>query len=486
MRLLPWFDKKRSRREWEAGLTWFRVRYLDANGLARCIRLLSSAHVCGRVAIYYVPHAAVSRLYVGVPTDRNELLQRMSADLNFSITVSPDVQPPPISLLAPAEQLPWDRPFYTHIVEGHLFIDGSEDEKNAEQGSYLPLATKRKEAPTEWRLLQPPAAGLSLKPSWNGHRAQVEFSASNAGAPGWPLGRSQDGVPIYAGGSVNVYGGAGTAAGWLARLVEHLLHDKPHGLIVIDGKGDLVPVLKRKAVVTRLLGKQLTHVDVDGAVVAGGFNPLAPGESDAETLQRWQRWFSNMSVHQEGLQLLARAVADGVTDITSLQRWLQQPSQQYYAVGVSSLQSALRRLQADPVLREWLSWPTNIFTGLPEGVLLLACRRAGWGREQLLAAAALAALSFPEARLVLHGFPWSASGFTAADFEDIKQLVASNGPCMQECTVVLTRSGPQTAQKLARRFLGDDVLAEENLQILEEGSGIVVHGGQGIPVQWQP
>ena len=55
----------------------------------------------------------------------------------------------------------------------------------------------------------------------------------------------------------------------------------------------LVPRLKRKAAVTRLLGEQLAYVDMDGTSLANGFNPLAavPGETEEALLQRWQRWF---------------------------------------------------------------------------------------------------------------------------------------------------------------------------------------------------
>lgn len=474
-----------ARERWEAAVVWFRLRYLDDAGPERCIRLLSLPQACGRVALYHLPDEAISRLYIGVPIEQIELLQRMSADLNFSITAAPDLQTPPSSPLAPVDQLPWDRAFYAHVVEGYVFVTAGEE--GATPGSYLPVAPKGKKAPGERFLLQPPPVGLSMKPSWNGRHAPAERPATTASASGWPIGQSRDGTSMFAGDRVNLYGSGDAVAGWLARLVEHLLREKPRGLIVLDGKGDLVPALKRKAAVTRLLGKELTYVDIDGATVAGGLNPLAPvpGESEAETLQRWQRWFGDMGVHQDGLQLLSQGMTDGVNDVTSLQRWLQQPAQQHFAAAVSSLQAALRKLQADPTLREWLSWPTNVFAALPEGALFLTCQDAGWGRQQLLVAVGLAAAALAETRLVLHGFPWAASGTAAADVAKERQVLVSNGPLLRRSTIVLTHAGPDAASKLARRFLSNDTLGEENLQLLREGEGMLVHRQASTFTSWR-
>ena len=99
-----------------------------------------------------------------------------------------------------------------------------------------------------------------------------------------------------------------SVAAWLRRLIAHLLATEPAGLIVIDGAGDLVPVLKRQELVTRRLGRGLTYVDIDSMAV-GASSPLAPlgGETANATLQRWQHWFAHMDVHPVGLALLAGA-----------------------------------------------------------------------------------------------------------------------------------------------------------------------------------
>lgn len=476
-------NDRHAREAWEAGLSWFRLRYLDSRGLRRALRLLSSARPCGRVALYYLPDDNVSRLYIGVPAAQVAVLQRMSADLQFMIQRSGAWQPLPIMPLTAAERLPWERPFYAHLVEGRLFLARDADTQG--EGAYLPPAPRGTAAPAVGRFPQPAPAGLSLEASWNGQRAPAELRRSD-GRTGWPLGRSCDGVSLVAGPVVNVYGSDNSPAGWLAHLVEYLLREESSGLIVLDGKGDLVPTLKRKPAVTRLLGPQLLYVNVDGETVSGGFNPLAatPGEGEGETVQRWRQWFGGMGVHREGLQLLARAMAGGVADIATLARWLQRPQQQPFAAGVAALQTALRRMQRDPVVREWFSWPTNIFGSLPQGNLLLSCRDGGWPRQQLLRAALLAALSLREARLIIHGYPWSAEGFGDVLPETAAQILLSNGPRLQESAVVLTRSAAPAAAKLAAQFLSGDALREEQMQLLRTGEALVVQGKEAIYARW--
>jgi hypothetical protein len=74
---------------------------------------------------------------------------------------------------------------------------------------------------------------------------------------------------------VNVYGRQAAVADWLVHQVTQMVHLNPANLVVIDGRGDLVPQLKRKVAVTRLLGQQLAYIDMDSASFVGGYNPLA-------------------------------------------------------------------------------------------------------------------------------------------------------------------------------------------------------------------
>src|SRR5690606_2141383 len=135
----------------------------------------------------------------------------------------------------------------------------------------------------------------------------------------------------------------------------------PANLVVLDGVGDLVPHLKRRAAVTRLLGEQLAYLDIEASALAQGFNPLAavPGETTAATGRRWQQWFAGMGVHPQGLALLDKAQQVGLGDIPALRQWLRQVERQGPQVAVSSLALALDRLLAHRPLREWLSWPAE-------------------------------------------------------------------------------------------------------------------------------
>jgi hypothetical protein len=261
-------------------------------------------------------------------------------------------------------------------------------------------------------------------------------------------------------------------AEWLTYQVTQMISLDPANLVVIDGAGDLVPRLKRKAAVTRLLGEQLAYVDMDAVSLAGGFNPLAdaPGETEAGLVARWQRWFQGMSVHPQGVQLLERARQDGVGDIPSLRKWLKQAERQGQYAAVSSLNMALNRLTARRSLREWLEWPTNRFDILPEGALFFACQRTDWARQQLLRLMWLAAQNAGHIRLIVHGYPWRGRDEMANMPET---LLVSNGPTLAAAATILVEAQPRHRQLLADRFLGGDQQLAENLALLRRGEGIL-------------
>lgn len=80
-----WPGKRAARAQWDAGLAWYRLRYLTPDGPTRCIRLLSRPQACGRVALYFLPGEAISVMYLGIPETHVRLLQRMAADFGFSL-----------------------------------------------------------------------------------------------------------------------------------------------------------------------------------------------------------------------------------------------------------------------------------------------------------------------------------------------------------------------------------------------------------------
>ncbi len=469
---------RKARAEWDAGLVWFRLRYEDAGGPRQAIELLSRKQTAGRVALVFLPGTEVSRLYVGVPERHTAAWQRLARDFTFSVRREEPAITQPATPLAPTVNLPWERSFVAHVVENCAFIDTPED-----PGRYLPRPGTA--AMSSWQLPAVPPAGLALRPAWNGHLAvPLSSTTGETSHRGWPLGRSTNGALFSVPGAVNVYGGQKAVAAWLRQLIAHLLATEPAGLIVIDGAGDLVPVLKRKALVTRRLGKELAYVDIDSMAVGTGFNPLAPlgGETVAATLQRWQHWFAHMDVHPAGLALLADAQEEGVADIPSLQRWLEQPEQQHRPEAAHQIQAALKRLLAEPHIREWLSWPTHPFAGLPAGALLFACTVGSWARRLVLQAALLAALQIHGARLVLHGLPWRE--WSAGQRVDLGRVILANGPLLPAATVVLAASEPPEAAILAGRFLRGNDWWEETLQLLDHGEGMILDNGTVILASW--
>ncbi|MBK8989857.1 MAG: hypothetical protein IPM39_27980 [Chloroflexi bacterium] len=481
-----WFGKRAARAQWDTGLVWFRLRYLEPERPTRCINLLSRSPACGRVALYYRPGEAVSELYLGAPGTHVRLVQRMAADFGFSLKpMSPEVTMSPAARMTAVSDLPWDRAFVAHIANEFAFVCLVEDENKG--GAYLPQPPSLEpgRGPATWRLSDNPLPGLVLKPTWNGGQPPAHLRATQPDPRCWLLGRSQSGSPLHVTGRINIYGRQEAVADWLVQQVTQMVTHNHTDLIVVDGAGDLVPNLKRKAAVTRLLGEQLTYVDIDSASLVGGFNPLAlvPGETEAAQLQRWQNWFQGMHVHPQGLHLLTPAQQAGVGDIPALQKWLKQVERQEQSAAVASLRLALTRLTANRALREWVAWPTNPWSQVGAGVLLFACRAESWERRHLLRAVLLAAAGQREKKLVVHGFPWAT--FAIEDMRLCPALFISNGPPLAGAAALLVQSDPQMAAKVGQRYLSSDPRLVENMQLLQRGEGILVEAGSIVFTTWQ-
>ena len=468
------FAKRATREKWDAGLVWFRLRYLEPKGPTRCLNLLSRPPACGRISLYFQPDEAVSRLYLGIPQSHVRLLQRMVADFGFSLKPKPaEVNIPAAQRLMATDTLPWDKPFLAHIVNEAVSVSLVEANN---KGSYFPHASVSDGAqrcPT-WILPEAIPFGLTLKPAWNEPEPAVCPVAPEGGERRWLLGCSPANQPIQVAGRVNVYGRQEAVAEWLVHQISQMITHNPVNLVVIDGRGDVVPQLKRKAAVTRLLGEQLAYVDIDSASLVGGFNPLAavPGENAECQIKRWQQWFQGMAVHPQGVQLLTQAHEAGVADFPSLRKWLKQQERGGHYTAVSSLNLALNRLTASRTLREWLEWPTNAYEILPEGSLFFACKATGWDRQQLLRSVLLSALQGAGVYLVVHGFPWQKTD--VAYLNNQAAMVISNGLLLSDSTVVLTESHTQGVAALVKRFLGDDEWWGENLELLKREEGVVI------------
>ena len=477
------FSDRGAREKWDAGLIWFRLRYLEADGPTRCINLLSRPPACGRVALYHCPGETVSRLYLGVPEIHVRLLQRMAADFGFSLKPKlPGTAFPEIRRMTAVTEIPWEMAFVAHIINEQMFI--SRVGKHDSSGAYWPQPAAKRQLKAIWQLPGKPPAGLSLQPGWDGRQPPKNLIASKLDPQRWPLGRTQAGIPLQTDGRLNIYGRQEAVADWLVHQVTQMVAVNPANLVVIDGAGDLVPKLKRKAVVTRLLGEQLAYVDMDGASLAAGFNPLAvvPGETEAETTRRWQRWFEGMNVHSEGIALLAQARQVGVEDILSLRKWVKQVERTGPSTAVTSLNMALSRLTSSRVLREWLEWPVNRFDILAGGALLFAVKGTDWARQQLLRAVCLGAVNVPNIRLVLHGFPWSHA--IVAQLQPCARLCLSNAPLFDGAITVLVENHTQHVAELAQRFQADDLLFVENMYLLGRGEGVILSENEPVFVTW--
>ncbi len=475
---------RRAAERWQAGLTWFRLRYLDAERTTRCLVLLSRPELCERLALCHAAGPEVTRLYVGLPAARVERALSLAGDCGFSLTEAVPAHVLPAAPLTPAAgALPWDREFVAHIVDGQAFVDAGVDTPVGRK-RFLPDANGRAEGPATWTLPDQPPLGMTLQPEWPDQTPPADLIAGAEDPTGWPLGKTRDGLPLQAQGRVNIYGRAAAVAYWLTCQATQLLGMDPAGLVIIDGVGDLAPQLKRKEAVTRLLaGRQLTYLDLDGAGTAGGLNPLAgvPGESETGQVARWERWFQGLGAPAQGMPLLGIARQTGVSDIPALRKWLQQEERRRPDLGVTGLRMAVERLTIDPAMRQWLEWPTNPFDILPGGTLIFSCRASDWARRRLLHAVLLSALAAPDVRLIVHGFPWHALRMELAG--DVERVIVSNGPLMTGASV-LTTCDSKTADALAAGFLPGDVCLHEHLQLLGRGEGLVFSRQRACFVTW--
>lgn len=497
--LFSFLRARTTRQQWVDSLVWFRLRYLDAAGPTRCLRLLSRPGACGRIALCYQPGRSLSRLYVGLPAAEAPLLQRMAADFRFSLqpATRDEVLVMP-ARLSPAAALPWARPFLAQMVDEALFIEEAlfkEDGPFTDEALFVdetasPLPPV---AAGAWGLPANPPPGLTLQPVWPQDAPPTALTSAAPDAGRWLLGRAPDGTLLQTDAPVNVYGQAAAVAEWLAAQVTQTVSLNAAGLVVIDGAGDLVPRLKRQTAVTRRLGESLVYVDVDNPALPPGFNPLAalPGEEPAVTLRRWQRWLAGMGIPSTALAWLSSAQQAGVTDLSGLRRWLRQAARQGASPAGPSLEGVFAQLQAGRGLRPWLAWPLDRFAALPDGALLFACQGSDWARQQLLRAVWLAAQDLGQfgkpVRIVGHGLPWGVMDGVGGEMpaHSSVRYLTSNGPLQASGITVLVQSPPRQQALLAERFLAGNAQWQENLALLRRGEGVVIAGGDACLASWR-
>ncbi|MCB8944065.1 MAG: hypothetical protein H6658_09950 [Ardenticatenaceae bacterium] len=477
------FSDRHAREKWEAALVWWRLRYETAVKPTHCLNLLSRSQACGRLALYHQPSNPLSYLYIGLPPSYERLLQQMAADFHLSLQpVTEAFTRPTLAPLTAVSALSWHEPFLAHLVDGVVFASLS---RQKQKGRYLPKPTAGTPA-SPWQLPDPPPPGLAIRPTWPEQSPPAHLIVNDEAAPSWPLGRTKGGVALGVSGRVNIYGRRQAVADWLVQQVSQIISVRPTQLVVLDGAGDLVPKLKRKTAVTRLLGEQLTYVDMDGASLTSGFNPLAPvpGETSEAQVQRWQQWFGEMNVQPQALHLLPQAYQNGVGDIPGLRKWLKQIERKGQYTAAASLNLALNRLTANRLMREWLEWPANRFETLPEGVLFFSCQNTGWDRRQVLRAVLLGVLSLQDVHLVAHGLGALWRCFFDTHNSLPNSVILSNGPVLPKTTTILVQIQQSHIPILAPQFLGNDSHMIENLQLLKPKEGLLIHEKEYFFVRW--
>lgn len=480
---------RKARIAWDEQAVWFRVRYTEGTAVRKCLLWLSTADKVGRIALWHEVTPEMTTLHIGLPANAASVLTRMAGDYGFSLQPKPAHATAPQAMkLRPVREgnLPWDVSFVAHIVAGRPFVSQLDDTEK--KGVYLPFVPEKKQAEPlpDWTLPSP-GRGICQQPIWpyvNG--AGAELAASKPDPVKWLLGRGLAGTPLQAGGRVNLYGGIQETADWLAQMAHQLIRLHPGNLIIIDGHGNLVPQLKRKQSILRLIGDKVTYMDMDNALIATGFNPLAavPGETEAQTIQRWQDWFGHMGVHRSNLPLLAEAFSQGVQEIGDLRRWLDEPGQQIRQEVTASLVRRLETFLETRTMREWVDWPDNPFRLLPDGALLFACAGSSWERQQLLAAMLLGAANSTGTRLILHGLPWEQMQL-GHGLPAVESIITSNGPLYPDGRVVIVRcERSEAATLLADRFFPADPQMGENIHLLQPGEGILINRREAIYTTW--
>lgn len=457
-----WHSKKRQ--AWEATVVWRRVRYTNPAALKKCLLWLTTSEKIQRIGIFYCKGEKISHLYLGIPKQGEAVFAQMCHDYGFSIALKPHyIQPPTEAPLSYVAHMEWERPFYAHLVGNALFIQDND-------GNLFPFPDDPLES--EWEL--PQAQGLLPELDLT---ISTECETTFQATVGWPLGFGfKTATPLMHQGAINLYGSSEATAKWLDPVALSILSNAGKGLIILDGLGNLVPLLKRKAPVVQKLGETLLYLDLDSHLISG-FNPLAstPFEKEGMYLQRIKQWFIQMGLPPQYSTLIETAIIrDGVRTFQSLARWVDLPAQQRLPREINRLKGIVSRLLAKRGVRDRLEWPTNPFDTLPEGELLFSCKQKNWEQVQMMVPVLLGAIQARDAFVILHGIDWSQ-----IDVESVyprlrcRNLIISNGPPLPNGLKVFTASHPERARKITQLFFENDERIEENLNILAPGQALL-------------
>jgi len=485
-----WQDNRQGQAEaqaWLSSLAWYRLRYGSAELAQQGLGVLAGVTGCGRVALFYQPQP-LPQLFLGLPPAEGEWAQRVARDYEASLHQVETPESLTAWRVASVIKVDWQRPFLAYLVNEHLFLTYL-DEAEPAQGLFWP-GLRPGQPGNNWQLPVTPPVGLTTRPHLAAAAIPDELKVSVQEGHRWLLGYAPGNQMIQAPTpQVNLYGSLEAVTLWLEQAALAALAWQPEGLVIIDGHGNLTQRLKRHVLVADLLNrKQLALASVTEASGGRtGFNPLAPvpGETETQTVQRWQTWFAGMGCGGQARALLTEAYAEGVRDINQLRRWLEQPTRLLAeGNGLANLQTAMRRLLVGASVRDWLEWPTNLFATLGAKPLLFACPADHWGREQLLKAMFLGVQASGQSRLIVSGMKIRS--------EDIQgsgtALLIGNGPRLPGATTVLTTTPTgQIGALLAQLWCGQEpspAVLQEVIELLPSGAGAVLATTGPISISW--
>ena len=480
------------RRRWDDSARWFRLRYPEAGRVQNALNLLSR-HT-DRLGLRLRVEGGVSQLFIGVSTDAvSHVLESMAQDMNFRLTAT-DRIPPPLNGQFRLAQLLVEKNSQLEAVDAYLVREQLftlSEAKPSEKGWRFPeSASLNGHEPGSWKILEP-VLGTTTRPEWI-EPTPPELALGNEGE--WALGRTPDGL-VMGGRQVQVLGDDDSVAEWLTRLVLTRAGNKSAGLVVIDGRGDLVPRLLATPSIAHLRSaKQITNLDINVAG-QGGVNPLAIGSDEDPTsvVERWRWWFSGMGVVGRSLDLLPRAIDAGISDLPALHRWLKKQSADSFAAA-ANLRSTLDQLMRNQVVNRWLTlYPVALQEALENRALIIACPHKGsWSRLQAIRAV-MGLVTEPETDFVLHHVPLAEGDM--GRLKELRIVIGTNTPNAIPSirTTVLTKLGDHSAGKavaalrsaLNRDLLDQDgvsaghtqAMVAEHIQCLQCGEAIVARDG---------
>lgn len=466
MPIKRWFNNQASRRQaWEAKLTWVRVRHNDLEQLKKCCLWLTESPKIRRLGLLFHKGEKIHQLYFGIPSAGVAVFEQMERDYGFQTAPMPSyICLPGLRKMKFVEQLEWKRPFYAHLDGTALFV------QVGEEGTLFPTAEEK--LVTSWEI-----------PSLDGLLPKLDIDIYGDGESafqsikGWWLGFGcNTNKPLKFSGKINLYGNEQAAAAWLEPVAMTSLANSQKGLVILDGKGDLVPTLKRQECVVSRLERDLIYLDLDSPIVSSGFNPMAkaPFEAEEDFLVRLKQWFSIMGLPKTSLDLIQKAVKDGIRTLAELDRWVTLPEQQRMPQKIARLKRILNRLLAQRAVRDRLEWPLNPFKPLPNGALLFSCQQRGWEQNQMMLAILLGIIGQSEMNLILHGLDWKSIE-VGKIYSQLKcrNIIISNGPLLKQSLQVFTTSHPDRAKLITHRFFEDDEYSEEVISTLKPGESLL-------------